>query len=124
MINAIEESDLKSSVSIKLTQIGLAIDRKLCEKYLANIMTKAQQANNFVRIDMEDSTWVDSTLDLYWKMKNEYQFDNIGIVIQSYLYRSEGDTSSIVSKGGRIRLCKGAYKEPASIAFPKKSDVR
>ena len=123
VINAVEKSGLKSNISIKLTQIGLAIDKNSCEKFLVNILTQAQKVNNFVRIDMEDSPWVDSTLELYWKMRNQYNFNNIGVVIQSYLYRSEADIQSIVSSGGRVRLCKGAYKEPPLIAFPKKSDV-
>jgi proline dehydrogenase len=123
IIDTIENSGLKSNISIKLTQIGLAIDKNLCEKNIFSILNRAKEAGNFVRIDMEDSPWVDSTLDLYWKMRNEYNFHNVGVVIQAYLYRSETDIRSIVSKGGKVRLCKGAYKEPASIAFPKKKDV-
>lgn len=123
IISAIEKSGLKSNISIKLTQIGLAINKKLCEKHLVSILTKAHEVGNFVRIDMEDSPWVDSTLDLYWKMRNEYNLHNIGVVIQAYLYRSEVDIRSITSKIGKVRLCKGAYKEPSSIAFPKKIEV-
>ena len=120
---AIEKSGVRSNVSIKLTQIGLELDEDLCEENLGRILSASQETRNFMRIDMEDSPWVDKTLRLYRKMCAEHNLSKTGVVIQSYLYRSEEDVSQIISKGGRVRLCKGAYKEPPSVAFPKKRDV-
>jgi proline dehydrogenase len=86
-------------------------------------LERAKKYNIFVRIDMEDSECVDATMDLYWKMRREYGFENVGMVIQSYLYRSEQDTADLLAEGTRIRMVKGAYREPPEIAFPKKRDV-
>jgi len=122
-LTAIEEADVRSNVSIKLTQIGLALDEKLCRDNLERILKHAQKYDNFVRIDMEDSPWIEKTLSLYRHMKDECGCDNVGIVIQSYLYRSEEDVTQIMKVNGRVRLCKGAYQEPENIAFPKKKDV-
>jgi proline dehydrogenase len=83
----------------------------------------AKKHNTFIRIDMEDSQWVETTLDLFTSAIDQCSCENIGIVIQSYLYRSEEDVSKLLEIGSRIRLCKGAYMEPEDIAFPKKSDV-
>lgn len=123
IIDAIELAGVKSNVSIKLTQIGAALDRTLCSAHLLTILTHAKEKNIFVRLDMEDSPWVDLTLDLYREMRLEHGFDNVGVVIQSYLYRSEADVKQLAELQTRIRLCKGAYKEPEQVAFPKKSDV-
>ena len=122
IFDAIEESDLCASVSIKLTQIGLTLDDRLCEDNLRHIITYAREKNNWLRIDMEDSPWVDITLRLYDRMREE-GLTNVGLVIQSYLYRSQEDVRKILEHGGRIRLCKGAYKEPPEVAYPKKKDV-
>ena len=121
-INAIQESKVRANISIKLTQIGLQLGEELCAENLRTILEYAKSKGNFVRIDMEDSPWVDVTLDLYCQMV-DCCLNNTGVVIQSYLYRSEQDVRGLTSQGGRIRLCKGAYKEPAIVAFPKKSDV-
>ena len=123
MFDAIHDSGVRSSVSIKLTQIGLALNEALCEENLRRILSHAQELGNFVRIDMEDAPWVDATLRLYRRMRDEYGFANTGVVIQAYLYRSEEDICRIAEAGGRVRLCKGAYNEPPEIAFPKKADV-
>ena len=123
IIEAIDNSGVRASVSIKLTQIGLSLDKQLCENNLHKIISNASERGNFVRVDMEDSPWIDSTLELYEKMRNEYNLDNVGLVIQSYLFRSIQDVENIISTGGKIRLCKGAYKEPKEIAYPKKQDV-
>lgn len=120
---AIDKSGVRSNVSIKLTQIGLELDEDLCEENLRRILSTAQETQNFLRIDMEDSSWVNKTLRLYRKMRAEHNLSKTGAVIQSYLFQSEEDVSQIISEGGRVRLCKGAYKEPPSIAFPKKRDV-
>jgi len=119
----IGDSGVRSNVSIKLTQIGMALGEKLCEENLQRILNTALKVNNFVRIDMEDSPWVDGTLRLFHKMRDKYGLTNTGIVIQSYLYRSEEDIRELMEDAVRVRLCKGAYKEPPDIAFPKKSDV-
>lgn len=121
-IQAIETAGVRANVSIKLTQIGLALSEELCANNLARILAFGRERDNFVRIDMEDFPWVEQTLGLYRRMR-EQGFDNTGVVIQSYLYRSEADVKRILELGGRVRLCKGAYKEPAEVAFPKKKDV-
>lgn len=121
-IDAIDQAGVRANVSIKLTQIGLALSQTLCADNLRRILSHARERGNFVRIDMEGSGLVDQTLELFSQMGAE-GFTNTGVVIQSYLYRSAGDVHHITAKGGRIRLCKGAYSEPAEVAFPKKSDV-
>lgn len=122
-LDGIESSGVRANVSIKLTQIGLAVDEDLCAQNLKRILEYACDKGNFVRIDMEESTWVDKTLALYHQMRQNCGLTNVGVVIQAYLYRSERDIQAIASQGGRVRLCKGAYKEPAEVAFPKKADV-
>lgn len=123
IFSAIQRVGVRANVSIKLTQIGLALDEALCIENLQRILQCARDSGSFVRIDMEDSPWVDTTLGLYRKMRFDYGFENVGVVIQSYLYRSEEDVRKIAAEGGRVRLCKGAYKESPEIAYPKKSDV-
>jgi proline dehydrogenase len=114
---------VRSNVSIKLTQIGLAVDEDQCAENLRRILERAKKMGAFLRIDMEDSPWVDRTLGMYRRMRSEYGLDNVGVVIQSYLYRSEEDVRQLCTECTGVRLCKGAYKEPASVAFPKKEDV-
>jgi proline dehydrogenase len=121
--DAIEQSNVRANVSIKLTQIGVDLDVGLCAENLQRILEYARERHNFVRLDMEDSAWVDTTLALFSRMKNECGCSNVGVVIQSYLYRSAEDVRQIVAEGGRIRLCKGAYKEPPEVAYPRKKDV-
>lgn len=123
ILDGIETSGVRANVSVKLTQIGARISDELVTENLQRILEYAQSKGNFVRIDMEDSPYVDQTLGLYRKMERACQLDNTGVVIQACLYRSEKDVREIVANGGRIRLCKGAYLEPATVAYPKKSDV-
>lgn len=123
ILNKIDQSGVKSGLSVKLSQIGLLLDKGLCEENLKQILELANKYNIFVRIDMEDSACVDATLEVYWKMRREYGFENVGMVLQSYLYRSGKDTADLLAEGTRIRMVKGAYKEPHDIAFPKKKDV-
>ncbi len=123
ILDGIAQSGIRSNVSIKLTQIGLALGEELCRQNLLDILQQARAHGNFVRIDMEDSPWVDLTLKLYRQMRFEYGLDNVGVVIQSYLYRSQEDVQRLAQDCSRVRLCKGAYKEPAEIAYPKKADV-
>lgn len=122
ILDGIEASGVRANVSVKLTQLGLKLGRELVAENLRAILEYAKSKGNFVRIDMEDSPYTDITLELYREMV-ESGLDNTGVVIQSSLYRSEKDVTAIVANGGRIRLCKGAYKEPETVAYPKKSDV-
>ncbi len=121
-VQQIAESGVRSGVSIKLTQLGLKLDLALAESNLRQILQAANERQVFVRIDMEDSPWVDTTLTLYRKMRAE-GLDNVGVVIQSYLYRSEADVLALIAEGARVRVVKGAYMEPAERAFPEKADV-
>lgn len=123
ILERIHQEDVRSGVSIKLTQIGLDVDESLCAENLDRILQTADVLSTFVRINMEDSQWVDKTLNLFESALEKYGSERIGIVIQSYLYRSEKDVSEILQAGGRIRMCKGAYMEPEDIAFPDKADV-
>jgi proline dehydrogenase len=122
-IDAIEVEGVRANVSIKLSQIGLLVAEDLCADNLCRILKHATERGNFVRIDMEDSPCVDKTLGLFYRVRAECGLTNAGVVIQAYLYRSEQDVRGILEEGGRIRLCKGAYKEPPEIAFPSKKDV-
>jgi proline dehydrogenase len=122
MIEAIDRAGVKSNVSIKLSQIGMTLDEALCRENLAEILAFARERGLFVRMDMEDSPWVDVTLGLYREMCRR-GLDNVGVVIQSYLYRSQEDIQALAGERARVRLCKGAYQEPPEIAFPKKKDV-
>ena len=121
ILDRIHESGLDSNVSLKLTQLGLDISRDVCVANLTEIVAHAKQYGNFVRIDMEDSAHTDATLDVFRTVRAEY--DNVGIVLQSYLYRSEQDVRDCLAIGARIRLCKGAYAEPPEVAFPEKAKV-
>jgi proline dehydrogenase len=122
MITAIAGAGVSSNVSIKLSQVGMTLDEELCREHLAMILSHAREAGLFVRVDMEDSPWVDQTLRLYREMCRG-GLSNIGVVIQAYLYRSLPDIRALVAERARVRLCKGAYQEPPEIAFPKKKDV-
>ena len=121
VLDSIHESSLDSNVSVKLTQLGLDVSQDLCYANTRTIVGAALRYNNFVRIDMEDSSKTDATLQVFKRLRAE--FENVGIVIQAYLFRSEKDTEELQELGARIRLCKGAYKEPPSVAFPRKADV-
>ncbi len=119
---AIEQAGVRANVSIKLTQIGLGLSNEICLENLSLIVEKAKSLNNFVRIDMEDSTTTQRTLDILQTLR-ERGYENVGIVIQAYLYRSEEDIRKLLEDCNKVRLCKGAYKEPAKIAYPKMRDV-
>jgi proline dehydrogenase len=122
-LKSIDQTGVRSNVSIKLTQIGLALDEELCAHNLQRILEYSEAHGTFVRIDMEDSPWVEQTLGMFRRMQAECGCQNLGVVIQAYLFRSAEDVENLVSDGARIRLCKGAYKEPEEIAYPKKGDV-
>jgi proline dehydrogenase len=121
-IDGIEQAGVQANVSIKLSQIGLTVNEQLCEENLRLLLVHAREKGNFVRIDMEDTPWTDKTLAIFRKMRAE-GLTNTGIVIQAYLYRSEDDLKKLMQEKSTIRLCKGAYKEPAELAFPRKKDV-
>jgi len=121
VLDSIQESGLNSNVSVKLTQIGLDISETLTYDNARAIVEAAARYQNFVRIDMEDSPKTDSTIDIFKRLRS--QFNNVGIVVQAYLYRTEKDIEDLLKAGARMRLCKGAYMEPESVAFPKKADV-
>jgi len=121
VLEAIDKHGLDSNVSVKLTQLGLDIDPDLCIENARKIVERAAISNNFVRIDMEDSTKTEATIHVFERLRRE--MDNVGIVIQSYLYRSAKDVERLLEMGARIRLCKGAYSEPATVAYPRKADV-
>ena len=123
ILDEIDRTGVKSGVSIKLSQIGLLLDVAACENNLRRIIERAKSYNNFVRIDMEDAPFTDVTLALFRKLRAEGNQDTVGIVIQAYLYRTEEDIRQLMEEKARVRLCKGAYKEPPEIAFPKKADV-
>lgn len=123
IFEAIDQSGVRANVSIKLTQIGLALSEQLCEENLKLILSEVKQRRTFLRLDMEDSQWVDATLKLYQQAREVCGCENVGVVIQSYLYRSQEDVTKLLENQTRVRLCKGAYKEPAELAFPKKADV-
>ena len=123
LLAKIKEAGVRSSVSIKPSQIGLALSTDLYLDNLRSILEQAKELNNFVRIDMEDSLYTGKTLSTFWRLTQEGFSSNMGIVIQSYLYRSAKDIFQLMDEGIPVRLCKGAYKESVEIAFPKKSDV-
>ena len=122
ILGEIDRCGARANVSIKLSQLGLNLDPDFCMKNLLKILSKANELGNFIRIDMEDSTLTEKTLAAFYGAR-EKQLDNCGVVIQSYLYRSQADITRILSVNGKVRLCKGAYQEPPEIAYPRKRDV-
>jgi proline dehydrogenase len=120
-LEAIAANHVTSHVSVKLTQMGLDISPDLCLDNMRQIIGKAKAIGSFTGIDMEDSTRTQATLNIYKTLREE--FDNVGVAIQSYLYRSEADMRALRAMGANVRLCKGAYKEPPNVAFPIKKDV-
>jgi len=121
VLDSIKETGIHSNVSVKLTQLGLDVSHELCYQNTLAIVRAAATLGNFVRIDMEDSTKTDYTFDIFRRLRHDYE--NVGIVVQSYLYRTERDVEELLKLGARVRLCKGAYNEPPSAAFPSKQQV-
>ena len=122
-LETIAAQRLDSNLSLKLTQIGLDIDISLCRAHLHRILECACRLGNFVRIDMEKSSYVGKTLQLFDEVKNEYGVDRVGIVIQSYLREHNRDLEKLVSVGARVRLVKGGYWEPDSVVYRKKAEI-
>jgi proline dehydrogenase len=121
-LDEIRKAEVRANVSIKLTQIGLGLDESLCAQNLERILARAGEHENFIRIDMEDTPYTDKTINLYCQMRGK-GYENTGMVLQSYLYRTEADARKLLEDKTRIRLVKGAYQEPADKAFPRKADV-
>lgn len=123
VLAAIDESGIKSNVSIKLTQFGLAVDPELTYRNARAVVEEAARRGNFVRIDMEDSAVTQVTFDIFRRLRSEFDLNTVGIVVQSYLRRTHADVQDLLQIPARIRLCKGAYNEPPEVAFPDKRDV-
>ncbi|MFO7588772.1 MAG: proline dehydrogenase family protein [Gemmatimonadota bacterium] len=120
-LDEIEASPAESTISLKLTQLGLDIDEEFCHRNLLGIVRHAEELGNFVRIDMESSAHTERTLRIFHRVFAEHR--NVGIVVQSYLHRTESDVKELVRVRAPVRLCKGAYKEPAEVALQAKSEV-
>ncbi|WP_114208020.1 proline dehydrogenase family protein [Acidisarcina polymorpha] len=128
LLDAIRKRGLNANVSVKLTQMGLELNPDLASGITAELVGHAVQTDNFVRIDMEGSALTQATLDIVrglhaGQSSTGPHAGHVGVVIQAYLYRSEKDICELIADGIRIRLCKGAYQEPAQVAFPSKADV-
>ena len=121
IFDRIAQERLDANVSLKLTQLGLDLSEDLCLELLEKIVAHATGQGNFVRIDMEGSAYTQRTVQIAKRVRAKYS--GVGTVMQAYLYRTEQDVSDLLAAGCRLRLCKGAYKEPPEVAFPKKSDV-
>jgi proline dehydrogenase len=122
LMDDIVAADIERNVSLKLTQLGLAIDRATCVDNMRRILEPARQHGFFVRIDMENSPYTEVTLEVFETLWN-LEYRNIGVVLQSYLFRTERDLRRMNEIGARVRLVKGAYREPASVAYQQKADV-
>lgn len=122
LLDVIKAAESDAHISLKLTQQGLDIDTEYCYQNVRKVVAKANALGVFVRIDMEGTPHTDRTLDVFRRLRRE--FDNVGIVIQAYLYRSEQDVRDLNAIGAKVRLCKGAYKEPKELAIKKMKDIR
>jgi proline dehydrogenase len=124
LLDEIDKAKVRANVSIKLTQIGMGLDERICSENLIRILERAQQQKNFIRIDIEDTPYTDVTISIYEAMlKRGFTPQVMGMAVQAYLYRAEADVRTLLEKGTRFRLVKGAYKEPPDKAYPKKADV-
>jgi proline dehydrogenase len=122
VLDGIAEHELRCNVALKLTHLGLDIDEELAFENVARLVEHARERANSIRIDMEQSSYVDATLRIYRRLR-EAGNDNVGTVLQSYLYRTERDLEELLPLGPNLRLVKGAYLEPPDIAYPAKADV-
>lgn len=124
ILNEIDKGRVKANISIKLTQIGMGLDEEICRQNLVRILEQVKNCNNFLRIDMEDTPYTDITISLYLSMlQRGFNTGQVGLVLQSYLYRTEADLRKLLNYRTHIRLVKGAYREPTDKAYPKKADV-
>ena len=122
LYEVINKETLNCNISIKLTHIGLALDQKLVENNLQQILRHAESHKNFLRIDMENSPYTQRTIDLY--QKNIHNYDKMGIVLQAYLKRSLEDAQALSAPGFNTRICKGIYNEPSNIAFKESTEIQ
>ena len=122
VLRRIAAEQLQTNVALKLTHLGATLDEELGYSNVQRLVIEAARHGNFIRIDMEDSSLVDVTLRIYRRLR-EAGHDNVGTVLQSYLFRTEDDLESLLPLKPNLRIVKGAYKEPASVAYPKKADV-
>jgi proline dehydrogenase len=123
ILDRIQQQGLDANVSLKLTAMGLDISEELCISIMHDVLDRARDYGTFVRLDMESSAYTDRTLSLFYDRLYPAYKANVGIVLQSYLYRTSSDVERAIQAKCRVRLCKGAYKEPATVAFPEKSEV-
>ena len=124
LLDAVQQRQLDANVSVKLTQMGMDLDPELALSLASGLVEHAATANTFVRIDMEGSDYTQATIDMVSKLHaSNGNRGRVGVVIQAYLYRSQADIDRLLAEKIRIRLCKGAYQEPANLAFPEKADV-
>lgn len=121
VLERVKTSGIDAQISVKPTQLGLDLDEELCFRHLTTLVERAASAGNFVWIDMESTPYVDRTLRLFRRIRERSQI--VGVAIQAYLYRSQQDLESLLPLGPAIRIVKGAYKEPPSLAYPRKKDV-
>jgi proline dehydrogenase len=122
VLRRIETERLQTNVALKLTHLGVTLDEELGYANVEHLVAEAARRGNFIRIDMEDSPQVDVTLRIYRRLR-EAGHDNVGTVLQSYLYRSDQDLESLLPLKPNVRIVKGAYNEPETVAYPKKADV-
>lgn len=123
LLKNIHSAGLESTISIKLTMLGLDIDENYCRENLFKLLDEARRFNSFVRIDMEGSDYTQQTIDVFKDAHKEYG-KHVGIVIQAYLHRTKEDLNELAELGADVRLCKGAYKEPAGLALQNMADIR
>ncbi len=123
LLDDIREEDLDTSISIKPTMLGMDIDYNYCVENVFTLLDKAKKYNQFVRIDMEGSDYTQRTIDMFLQAKRQYD-PHVGIVLQAYLHRTREDVDLMIREKSDVRLCKGAYKEPAGIALQNIADIR
>lgn len=123
MLDRIQERKLDANVSVKLTAMGLDVSEDLCAEIMHDVLGRARDYRTFVRLDMEGSAYTERTLRLFEDRLYAPYKENVGIVLQSYLYRTQADVERAVQLQCRVRLCKGAYQEPPAVAYPEKKDV-
>ncbi len=124
ILNEIDKANVRANVSIKLTQIGMGLDEEICIHNLVRILEQVRKHGNFLRIDMEDTPYTDVTLSTYFAMlQRGFNVSQVGMVVQSYLFRTEADLRKLLEYNTHIRLVKGAYQEPPEKAYPKKVDT-
>jgi proline dehydrogenase len=121
VLDKVKAAGLRAQISVKPTQLGLDLDKEICFNNLQRLVDRAAERENFVWIDMESSPYVDPTLDLFRRLRA--RSSRVGVALQAYLYRTAQDVESLFPLGAAIRMVKGAYLEPPSIAYPKKADV-